>query len=466
MDPASQSRSSRGRRVAALGTVVALLAWLGSPLQIDGAFGVRTVIAQERPSVAVLGVHGSGEQDDETLAAIDKSVFEGFKIAARYNVLPTEDLRERFLPARGQLLESVFLGGARDAFQEGRIHYEAARFEQAIKAFRRAESEVAGSTEFLHDQRLIVDVQLYIGLAYASMGQKDDAREAYGEVLRMAPDRVLDTLEYSPKIVSLFDDVREQVLSRDPATMVVRAPKGAQVFLDGRRVGAGPSTLANLPPGFHTVLVEKDGEGRWFRELTLEPGSEQTLEPELSLKGLGRGDDPVEGARSRLVRRLYREVARVTGTDLVAIASFDADGNFVLALYSARSDTFSEGLSASLRASPGARDAFIKQLVERLAIYADTTGAIKSERVTADTPPMKLGANPLLNSLLFGAAPAAVAVAQTQEPATTRTRKPVKPGAVVGVILGILGAGGAATGIYFAVRPQPEASGTFSIAIP
>ena len=445
---------------------MALLAWLGSPLQIDGAFGVRSVAAQERPSVAVVGVHGSGDKDEETLIAVDKSVLDGFKIAARYDVLSAEEMRERFLPARAQLLESVFLGAGRDAFQEGRIHYEAARFDQAIQALERAESEVIGGTEFLHDQRLLVDVQLYIGLSYASMGQKDEAREAYGEVLRMAPDRVLDTLEYSPKIVALFDQVRDEVLRRDPATRSVPAPAGAQGFRAGRRGGAGSTTLPNLPPGFHTVLVEQDGGGRWFDELTLEAGKSRTIEPDLDLRGLGRGDDPFEGTRSRFVRRLYQEVARVTGTDLVAIAAYDPDGNFSLALYSARSDTFSESLSASLRASPGARDAFVKQLVERVAIYADTTGAIKSERVTADTPTMRLGGNPVLNSLLFGSAPVAVAEVEVEEQPEPKTRKPVKPGAVIGVILGIIGAGGAATGVYFAVRPKAEASGTFSIAIP
>ena len=456
------SRHSNSRRAVAIGTLAALVAWLGSPLQL----GFSTASAADRPSVAVVGVHGTGEQDEETLRGVDAAIVGGFRIDARYDVVASDDLSDRFLPARAQLLETVFLGAAKDAFQEGRIHYEAARFDQAIDALRRAESEVVAGTEFLHDQRLLVDVQLTIGLSYASMGQKDDAREAFGEVLRMAPDRVLDTLEYPPKIVGLFDQVRDEVLGLDPATLVIEAPQGAQVFIDGRRVGAGNTTLDSLPPGFHTVLVEEEGKGRWFQEVTLEAGSARTLEPDLTQRGLGRGDDPVEGPRSRLVRRLYREIARITGTDLVAMAAYDADGNFNLALYSARSDTFSEPLGASLRASPGARDAFVKQLVERVAIYADQTGAIKSERVDTETLPMRLGSNPVLNDLLFGSPVAAVAETTTDEPEEPRVRKKVKPGAVVGVILGILGAGGAATGVYFAVRPKPEASGTFSITIP
>ena len=459
----SPARPSTARRRVALATLCAWLAWLGSPLQPSG---VRCAAAQERPSVAIVGVHGSGEQDAETLQSVHQAILDGFKIAARYDVLPSPGLRERFLPARAQLLEAVFLGAGRDAFQEGRIHYEAARFDQAVDALRRAEAEVIAGTEFLHDQRLLVDVQLYLGLSYASMGQKDDAREAYGEVLRMAPDRVLDTLEYPPKIVALYDSVREEVLGLDPASLTIGAPEGAQVFVDGRRVGAGRTTLSNLPPGLHTVLVEQEGEGRWFQEVTLAAGANERLEPGLAQRGLGPGEDPIEGPRSRLVRRLYREVARVTGMHHVAMAVFDDDGNFSLALYSARSDTFSESLGASLRASPGARDAFVKQLVERVAIYADTTGAIKTDRVTADTLPMRLGSNPVLNDLLFGVTAVAVAATTAESVEAPRERKKVKAGAVVGVVLGILGAGGAATGIYFAVRPTPEASGTFSIAIP
>ncbi|MCO4770680.1 MAG: hypothetical protein KDA24_11680 [Deltaproteobacteria bacterium] len=434
--------------------------------------GASVAVAQERPSIAVVGVHGGGEEDDETLRQVSADIADGFRIAARFVVVDERALTERFLPARSQVLNAVFLGPAKDALQEGRIHYESARFDQAVEAFRRAESSLSGNLEFVQDQRLLLDIQLFLGLSYASMGAKDDAQEAFGEVVRLAPDRVLDTLEYPPKIVSLFDEVRESIVARDGATLKVTAAEGTRVHVDGRRVGEGSVIVSDLAPGFHVLLAESDGDGRQFVELLLKEGETRDVSVALSTLGLARaGETRFESSRSGLTRRLYEEVARVAGTDLVAVAAFDTDGNLKVALYSARSDTMSEGIEGSLKAAPAARSAYVKQLVERLALYADDSGAIKSERVSAAIPALLLGANPVLDDLLFGAPPAPVvataAPPPAEEPARTRKqRKPVKPGAVIGVVLGILGAGGAATGIYFAVRPTPEPSGTLVITIP
>lgn len=431
--------------------------------------GLSVAHAQGRPSIAVVGVHGSGDQGDEELRALAADLESA--LGSRFVAAGGDGLFARFLPARSQILDTVFLAPARDALREGRIHYESARFDQAVEAFRRAESALAGNLEFVHDQRLLVDISLYLGLSYASMGARDDAREAFGEVVRLAPDRVLDTLEYPPKIVSAFDDVRQAILARDGASLSVTAPEGTRLFVDGRRVGEGTAQVDDLPPGFHVLLAEKDGEGRQFVELILEEGERRAVEVELAFLGLAREGDPFESARSGVTKRLYEEVARVSGTDLVAIAAFDPDGNLQLGLYSTRSDTFSEVVEASPAAAPATREAFVDQLVERLAAFADGSGAIVGDKVSATVPEVSLGENPVLDDLLFQAPPTAVAVAEpvaepTPEPTARKERKPVNPGAVVGVILGILGAGGAATGIYFAVRPAPEPVGTLQIAIP
>jgi|GEM_PF-2413050 len=466
----ARSSSSLPTRLLSLGTA-ALFLVLTVQTSAGFSLGVRPAQAQERPSVAVVGVHGAGEQSDELLRTLTDDLADGFRIAARYDVVDAAVLAPRFLPAQAQIVESVFLGPANDALREGRLQYEGARFESAVEACRRAESSVAGHLEFVRDQRLLVDIQLFLGLSYASMGAKDDARDAFGEVVRLAPDRVLDSLEYPPKIVSLFEQARSEVLSSEGASVRVLADDTTRVFLDGRRIGNGDVVVSDLPPGFHVLLAESAGVGRQFMELRLGPGETREVQIELTNVGLG-GDTSAQSDRSSLTRRLYEEVARVAGTDLVAVAAFDPDGNLQMALYSARSDTWSEAVEASLKASPSARTAFVKQLVERLALYADDSGAIKSDRVSARVPALVLGGNPTLDDLLFAApAPAAVAVADPStipEPRarSKKERAPVKPGAVIGVILGILGAGGAATGIYFAVRPQPEPIGTLQITIP
>jgi len=437
---------------------------------------VRAASAQERPSVAVVGVHGTGSESEKLLRSITGDIAKGFLDAASFDVFDADALSGRFLPARAQLMDAVFLGPADDALQEGRVQYESARFEQAIAAFRRAESAAANSLEFVRDQRLLVDIQLYLGLSYASMGSREEAQEAFGEVVRLAPDRVLDSLEYPPKIVSLFDEARSSILEREGSAIKIDAPEGTRIRVDGRRVGEGSVLVSDLRPGFHVLLAEREGSGRHFSELNLAEGETREVTVALKKLGLSRGGKTrFETERSSLTRRLYEEIARVSGTDLVVIAAFDSSGNLQLALYSARSDTMSESVEASLQAAPTSQSAYVKQLVKRLALSADESGAIKGDQVSAKVPKLMLGENPILGELIFGAPPDqvvpvadATAVAPVdEEPARVRReRKPVKPGAVVGVILGILGAGGAATGVYFAVRPQPEPIGTLRITIP
>jgi hypothetical protein len=53
-------------------------------------------------------------------------------------------------------------------------------------------------------------------------------------------------------------------------------PAGAEVTVDGRYVGSTPSVLG-VTTGSHVVVVRMNGFAEWKRELTVEPGSELTI---------------------------------------------------------------------------------------------------------------------------------------------------------------------------------------------
>ena len=126
--------------------------------------------------------------------------------------------------------------------------------------------------------------------------------------------------------------------------------------------------------------------------------------------------------------------------------------------------------TASLSAQPASRSAFVRQLVERVALYADAGGGIKAERVAQDLVSMRLGGNPFLDAALFGT-PAAAAMAQA-EPEPLRDEDGRREGggkaggAVLAVVLGVLGGGAAAAAIYAGTRPKPEPVGTLLVIIP
>jgi hypothetical protein len=65
------------------------------------------------------------------------------------------------------------------------------------------------------------------------------------------------------------------------ATIVVKSiPDGADITVDGKFVGSTPSTV-QLPPGDHTIALEKSGYKSWQRAMTVGAGATITIGPML-----------------------------------------------------------------------------------------------------------------------------------------------------------------------------------------
>ncbi len=457
---------------AARSLAVLLAALLGiGPLP----FGARVAIAQDAPTatIAVVGVHGNGSQDDDTLRELHREVVVGLSDANRFEVVTGDALRARLEPKRDDILGEAFLGPARQAFEEGRVLYNQARPDEAIEAFDRAAAALDGNEEFLRDQRLVVEIALYRGLAFETRGKLKAARAAFADVVRLAPDRVLDTLEYPPSTVDLFNTVRGAVLRDGAGTHAVSLDESSTgdgppaIRLDGRLVGTAPTTLERVPPGPHDLLVERDGGHRWYGSIEVRGGDEGATNARLRFRGLARRGERMQSERSGTTRRLYRAVAEAAGTDLVVLAGFDEAGDFRVALHCRGAGTFSLSLTASLAASPGARGAFVRQLVERISRYADRDGLIIAEKVDAKVLPLLLGANPTLNEYLYVVPREDVPVATTSPGTEVEVkREGPPPGAIVAIVLGILGGAGAGAGIYLATNPPTGPAGTITVNVP
>lgn len=66
-----------------------------------------------------------------------------------------------------------------------------------------------------------------------------------------------------------------------PTDAVVNStPDGADISVDGKFVGTTPSTV-KLPPGDHTIRIEKVYFKAWERTMTVTPGGEVTIDAKL-----------------------------------------------------------------------------------------------------------------------------------------------------------------------------------------
>jgi len=437
--------------------------------------GVRVAQAQDAPraTIAVVGVHGNGSQDDALLRALHRDLVLGLSDGGRFEVVTGDTLRARLEPKRDDILQEAYLGPAQQAFEEGRVLYNQARPDEAIEAFDRAAAALDGNEEFLKDQRLAVDIAFHRGLAFETRGKLKAARAAFADVVRMAPDRVLDTLEYPPSTVDLFNAVRGAVLQEGAGSHGVQLDEDstgdgdAAIHLDGRLVGTAPTTLERIPPGSHDLLVERPGGHRWFGGIDVRAGGGGSTNVLLKARGLARRGERMQSERSGTTRRLYRAIAEAAATDLVVLAGFDEAGDFRVALHCRGANTFSLSLTASLAASPGAQGAFVRQLVERISLYAERDGLIIAEKVDAKVLPLLLGGNPTLNDYLYVVPRDDVPVATTVgggEVEEERAGPP--PGAIVAIVLGILGGAGAGAGVYLATNPPTGPAGTITVNLP
>ena len=73
---------------------------------------------------------------------------------------------------------ALFGAEAQNAFNEGVKHYQAAKFKEAVAAFNRAIKAAPKSAEAYNNR----------GLAYAKLGQPDNALKDYDEALKLNPE--------------------------------------------------------------------------------------------------------------------------------------------------------------------------------------------------------------------------------------------------------------------------------------
>ena len=403
-----------------------------------------------KTSVVVFGPHGGGPQDAEFLRAISGELIAGFMES---DLLPLHgaELNERLDSVRDILPERVFLSPVRDAVRSGQRLYRDAQPEEAAALLRAAVPQLEAGRSFLRSPQLAVDLYLNLGLVELNLGNSAAAESAFAQVVRMDPGRVLDDLNYSPRIVATFSGVRDRVLGARSASLKVDPGVPARAYLNGRLLGPTPIVVDRLPAGRHLLVVDGGTEGLATLEVALEEN--QQAAPVLQLKpgSLYFDDESFAKSGDPLVRALYRQVGLASGADLVAISHFDPAGDFHIALYSSRSDSFSQGVSATLSAAPGSRAEYISGLVRRVAAEADLDGNIKPDRLAFGSPSVRLRDSAGLDALLWPRAAAAPVEAPAGLVSTGPKRSGPPPKKVLAVVGSILGGSLAAVGLGFGI---------------
>ncbi len=353
------------------------------------------------PELAVVGLHVEGvdaQRARQAIATLEASLTDD----GRVTVVPPAEVARRIEGRESLIVGDAFLGQARGLLDEGRVLYERASPDQAIPVLEEAVRAFNAAMAYTTENRSLIEALLLLGFANLVMGEEDTARRAFGRVVLMDPSRVLDEINYAPRIVNFYADVREDVLSDGYGEIEVVTPlPGAEVYVDGRRVGLTPMVVEQLPVGRHFLgVVGADGY-RNFGVIDIQPGQRGSARVALEDRDLAKPAEDARG-RARQTEDLYRSLGQYLETDAILLAGMDETGELGLQIYACHTGAFSKLLHTDPGDDPYEAAA---DLAPALAGYLTSMGDIRPDRVSPTVLSLDVSSNALLAELLLDPQP-------------------------------------------------------------
>ncbi|MBW1809522.1 MAG: PEGA domain-containing protein [Deltaproteobacteria bacterium] len=116
------------------------------------------------------------------------------------------------------------------------------------------------------------------GLIHFMDGKRDMARQAFSRLAAIDPAWQPDPKELAPKIVSLYQQARAELLKQPKSLVTIDGfPRAASVYLDGQKIGTLPLVQEGIPPGSHCLTVSAPDHNLWIRKVTLPVNSKLRL---------------------------------------------------------------------------------------------------------------------------------------------------------------------------------------------
>ncbi|MFH1468556.1 MAG: PEGA domain-containing protein [Pseudomonadota bacterium] len=359
------------------------------------------VHAADTPEVALVGLHVRGVDATAARQALAPLV-EALEEGDRVQVLDPEEVARRIDGRESLIVTQAFLGPAKALLDEGKVLYERADPGQAIPVLEDAVAAFNATMATTTDNRPLVEALLTLGFAYSVTGDEDHARRAFARVVQLDPGRELDEVNYAPKIVNFYADVRRQVLARGEGDLEVMTPlPNADVYVDGRRVGVTPMVVHDLPAGRHFLLVVGDGGHRSFGVVEVEAEQRGTVRLALEDRSLAEPERDDRG-RARQTEQLYRALGEHIGADAILLGGIDETGELGLQLYTPHTRAFSKILHTDPGSSPYEAAA---DLAPAMAAYLNPNGELRSDRVSPQVLALDVSADDLLAELLLNPQP-------------------------------------------------------------
>ena len=396
---------------------------IGTMLWLFG--GLMEAHAAAPVEVAVVGLHAR-EQPQSA----------GERLSAAVDALPSMTtvspswLRSQLGGTGARVLTDALQADGLDLLAEGRVLFDQADLQSAKTRISEAVTALDAALAGGHDSRALMDALLVQANIAIAMGDASTAARAFKQAVRIDPRLTLDAVHYPPKVVKLFDDVREQVLAVPLGDISLAGVwSDTDVHVDGRRMGRGITEVRGLVPGRHHVLTTGPDGDRHHAVVQVTPGGVTEFVHDRRRGFLG-GAAETDGDKTALTRRLYASLSSTWTDKVVLVAGETGIDEVGIQLYEPRTGRFSIAHRAASEGDPlGA----VTTLLPRLEGMCRTDGSLAPEVVSDEGLSLNINHNPTLTRLLFaeaGPSTSDAVVGTALDPRSSALRRERRPARV------------------------------------
>lgn len=190
--------------------------------------------------------------------------------------------------------------------EQGIQVYQNGNFDKAI------EHLVSAIARELPEQSDLIKAHKYLALSYVAKDRTREAKTAFERAIRLNPELTLDANYFSPKVIQIFTEVKEQVVRKVTITSTVG---GASVYLDGELIGKtsekdGRLVIDAIVTGRYSIEIRKKYYRTVSKEIVIYDKTEfdyklEKIEVNLRLRTMpGGANVKVDGGNAKLSTEL------------------------------------------------------------------------------------------------------------------------------------------------------------------
>jgi len=180
--------------------------------------------------------------------------------------LPGHEMVRRLSKGYRESTSSGEIKKLSDLFQQGYLQSYSFEYRQARETLSWVLSELKHFPPIPERWDLFVRANIFLGIALSGDKRENEALQAFATVLRCRPDMELSRKEYSPKTIRLWEKAKKRLSALPRGKLAVDSdPEGADVFLDGARIGSTPYIGETFHGRYHLHVRHKlaGSASRW-----------------------------------------------------------------------------------------------------------------------------------------------------------------------------------------------------------